>query len=116
MEAQGGDGERNILFLAPLYILRILLQTPWSPRLGYRGSPGPASYNVWAQRREHGRDDLESAFPAWGHESFPKAESRAACSRSAFRSSQLLSYWVQLWALGMDSEIPVGFVWADYSQ
>lgn len=31
-------------------------------------------------------------------------------------SLQLLSGWVQLWVLGMNSEIPVGFVRADYSQ
>lgn len=52
----------------------------------------------------------------WGHEPFPKTKSRAKCWGAAFHSLQLPCCWAQLWALGMDSEIPVGFVGAYDSQ
>lgn len=54
--------------------------------------------------------DLQGASPLPGQETFPKAKSRTKCWRAAFHSVQLLCCWARLWALGMDSEIPVGFV------
>lgn len=54
--------------------------------------------------------DLQVASPLPGQETFPKAKSRTKCWRAAFHSVQLLCCWAGLWALGMDSEIPVGFV------
>lgn len=46
----------------------------------------------------------------------PRRPSPGQGPAAASSSLQLLSCWAQLWALGVDSEIPVGFVWADYSQ
>lgn len=54
--------------------------------------------------------DLQGASPLPGQEPFPKAKSRTKCWRAAFHSLRRLCGGAGLWALGTDSEIPVGFV------
>lgn len=54
--------------------------------------------------------DLLGASPLPDQETFLKARTGTKCWRAAFQSLQLLCCWAGLWALGMDSEIPVGFV------